>query len=413
MKKGQLIPIVFIVFVVFIVAIGFILFNIFYGKEYEEKVFEIRTLDLIRNLIEDLRNYLKLSLTYSSQQALRENAGSGGSIGAGAWICNGPNPLPPDLSKKCLEKYTNYYLNIYLGNFTTALPLKIIAKNFESVSYGVDLNKVLQPSPFDEGNFWVNSSKIDVIVSSKDKQLVEQMNITEFVTKNRFWYMLRIFTEWTNEDPLSDCICANIGCACGSTSEMESCSIKCMKAAESCSNIALIKLQKKFDQYVKCEKAIGCCRQGKGDDCQKPRPFPCEGWPGCSLKCEHSCTESTFRISYSQQEYKEISQLSSPFQIQSYQLSGGLKFSSSLNCKAEYWYEARFGASFSFTCRDYKYYVSSPKGPQPLTFSVLAFASFRDRDACYSLVDCYCPPNVQSCDECKPTGLSCESCKPA
>jgi hypothetical protein len=260
-----------------------------------------------------------------------------------------------------------------------------MAKNFEWIDYGIDLNKVLQKtSPFDEGNFWVNSSKIDVIVSGKNRRLVEQMNITEFVTKNRFWYMFRIFTEWANEDPLSNCICANIGCACGSIFPVEGCSSGCMWVAESCSNIALIKLQKKFDQYVKCEKAIGCCRQGKGAPCQIPIPSPCEEWGGCSLKCEHSCTEPMLRTSHSQQEYKEINQSASSFQIKSYQFGEELEFSTSLRCPGSifYWYEARFGTSVSFTCKDYKYYVPSPKGPQPLTFSVLAVASFRDRDAC-------------------------------
>jgi hypothetical protein len=421
MKKGQLIPFVFIILTAFLVTVAFILFNLFYGRKYEEKIFGLRTLDVMRNLIEDLRNYLKLSLTYSSHQALREHAEAGGLRGAGAWICNRPNPPPPDLSKRCLENYTKYYLNIYLEKFNTTLPLKIDLKKFEFVNYSVDPNEVLQvPSPFDEGNFSVNSSRINVTVFTKDKQIMEYISITEFITKNRFWYMFRVFTEWAKEDPLSNCICGFVGCACSSLSEKESCSPACHKAAEFCANIALESLKKKFDHYVNCTTElpkVTCCNQGVGGYCQQYECFKCElGWDGCALNCEHKCEEQPSQTSYAQKN-KEVDTSIQYSSIQSYQLPlplpDGSKPPSGLTCKARKWREARLGASFSFSCIDDKYYIPSSAGPQPLKFTVTAFASFIDRDACKSFVDCFCPPNAMSCDKCQPIEPACTPCEPS
>jgi hypothetical protein len=85
-----------------------------------------------------------------------------------------------------------------------------------------------------------------------------------------------------------------------------------------------------------------------------------------------------------------------------------------LVCRAYYWHEARFSSAHIFTCKDYKYYISSPKGPKPLTFSVSVYAYFRDQDACKSLVECDCTlPNgrrASSCDECRPIGPACMKC---
>ena len=92
--KSQIIPISFLLLSVGLIIIGFIFYNVFYGKKYEQGILEIKILDAARNVIENAKNYLKLSLVYSSLQAMREQAASGGSVGAGPWICNGPTPLP-------------------------------------------------------------------------------------------------------------------------------------------------------------------------------------------------------------------------------------------------------------------------------------------------------------------------------
>ena len=126
--KGQLIPLVFLILAVSGVITGYVLFNTFYGTKYEKELFNIRVLNIGSDVIEAFKAYLGLSLTYSSQQALRESACFGGLISEQpwAWICNSPNPLPVEKSKECSEKFIKYYLNVYASNFSIILPLSLI-----------------------------------------------------------------------------------------------------------------------------------------------------------------------------------------------------------------------------------------------------------------------------------------------
>lgn len=394
--KSQIIPISFFLLSVSLILIGFIFFNVFYGKKYEEKIVKIRMLDATKNVMENAKNYLKLSLLYSSLQAMRELASSGGSSGSAPWICNGPNPLPFNISKGCLENYTQYYLTIYITKFNTTLPIKIYLTNFSDVIYQLKEADVIK-SLHDEGNFSIDAINAKISISGDEIKVYEEFNASEFITKNRFWYMFRIFTEWANEDPFSSCICAHLDCACSSSSGEEYCS-SCLQAAERCAEFSLQLLQKKFDEYVVCEKANICCMQGVGNECLNQTD--CISWKNkCSKSCEHTCVqprsakiesrEGSISHSLSSQNKRELTQNSQ---------SDNCKI---FNCKTYYWYEARFSAAYSFTCRDYKYFISSPKGPKPLTFSVLAYAYLKDQDRCKTLVKCECPESATKCEECK------------
>jgi|GEM_PF-2265082 len=400
--KSQIIPISFLLLSVGLIIIGFIFYNVFYGKKYEQGILEIKILDVARNVIENAKNYLKLSLVYSSLQAIREQASSGGSVGAGPWICNGPNPLPVEISKGCLENYTKYYLTIYGSKFNTTIPLNVYLKDFSSLIYQIEEAGVLN-GLYDEGNFTVNASDARISVTKEAFRVSEEFNVSELVTKNRFWYMFRIFTEWANEDPFSPCICANLGCACSSSSGEEVCS-SCLQAAENCAEYALKALQSKFDEYVKCEKENICCMQGIGPACLEPTD--CIPWSNrCSKSCEHACI-IPYSTSYS--SYSPFYTLPSfPTKKISFQASDQQTVCKEYDCKAYYWHEARFSAAYIFTCKDYKYYISSPKGPKPLTFSVSVYAYFRDQDRCKELVECECPSSATKCEECTPKCTKC------
>ena len=404
--KSQIIPIFFVILVASLILTGFLFYNLFYGTRTEEEIFKVKTLDAARNLIENLKNYLKSSLIYSSIQAIRENARSGGAIGAGPWICNGANPLPAEKSKECLEKYTKYYLSIYGSKFNTTLPLKTSLKDFSSLIYDVDTSKIFD-GKYDEGNFFVNASNAQLSVFSESLSISENFDISEYVTKNRYWYMFRIFTEFANEDPLSSCICSNIECACSSSSSEESCS-SCLAASEACGEYALKILQSKFDNYVKCEKENICCQQGIGPPCLPPSD--CLSWSNrCSKNCEHECIEP--QAAQAAQKYESYSS-SQTFPLKKLYFQDQVKEE---DCNALYWKEARFSSAFIFTCKDYKYYVSSPKGPQPLTFSITAYVFLRDQDACKTIVPCNCTledgSKAKKCEECKPLGNACTECK--
>ena len=402
--KSQLIPISFLLLSVGLIVIGFIFYNVFYGKKYEEKILEIRVLDAARNVIENAKNYLKLSLVYSSLQAMREQASSGGSVGAAPWICNGPNPLPIEVSKICLQNYTKYYLTIYGSKFNTTLPLNVYLKDFSSLIYQIEESEVLN-GMYDEGNFTIEANDARISVTRDNLRVSEEFNISELVTKNRFWYMFRIFTEWAKEDPFSPCICAYLRCACSSSSGEEVCS-SCQRFADACAEYALKVLQNKFDEYVKCEKANICCMQGVGPSCLEPTD--CIPWSNrCSRNCEHNCTLPPSSISSYSSHLQNSTSLFLPTKRIYLQTTNQQTECKIFDCKTYYWYEARFSAAYIFTCKDFKYYISSPKGPKPLTFSVSVYAYLRDQDRCKALVPCECPQSATKCEECIPKCTPC------
>lgn len=405
-KKGQLIPFVFIVLVAGLALIGYVFYNLFYGRKYEVKVFRVRIIDTIRSLIEDFKKYLGLSLTYSSHQALREHGCVGGTIEVEdnevvvtEWIANIPCKVPVDLSRDCLGLYTKYYLNIYSALFNTTLPIELSKTNFTKCVYDMEESGVLS-GKYDEGNFFVNCTGAGIVTSTEKIQEYEKININDFLSRNRYWYMFRIFHEWANFNVYSPCICSKVGCACGSFSGEHACLSQCSNEAEECAEMALRDLQRRFDKYVKCEKRRICCVQGRGPPCLPPSS--CLDWrtPSCSKLCEHECYEPPPPEKICPLNPHMIFQ-NKPAAEESENLNFyTLKFSSSLECYSDYWYEARLAAAYEFKCTDYKYYVPSRKGPVPLVFAVSAYAFWRDQDACRTTLKCDCPEDAASCAEC-------------
>jgi len=386
--KGQLIPFVFMILLVATVMIGYIFYNTYYGTNYQFQIYHTRVIDAVRNIIEDFKDYLKLSLTYSSHQALREHACSSGLIGAVEWICNGPNPVEVEDSRSCLEAYTKYYLNVYTALFNTSLPVRISEINSTKIVYDMSRDDVFS-GKCDEGNFWVNSSGAKIAISGTNINEFENVDMNDFITKDRYWYMFRIFYEWAKADVYSPCICSKVWCACSSSSSGEEvCGDDCANKAEDCAEKALNDLQRRFDENVKCEKIKGCCAQGVGPPCGSP--CGCQGWENqiCISPCKHECREppptgdicpagstgySSLKVEYSSNPYLK-------------KFSNKILFS-----PEECWchYEARLAAGYMFKCTDFKYNIPSEKGPVPLIFKAGAIAFWRDPCRCCG--SCPCP----------------------
>ncbi|MCK4429063.1 MAG: hypothetical protein KAU95_01710, partial [Candidatus Aenigmarchaeota archaeon] len=175
--RAQVIPFVFLVLLVGGTILGYIFYNSFYGTSYEGSISERYTIDVLRNELERAKGYLKQSLIYSSHQSLREHACLSGQVGAMEWICNEPNTYSPDDSKGCLEKYTLYYENNYLNNYSIlGLPITFTKKNFSSCVYGVDESGVFS-GKYDEGDFWVNITGAALAVSGGSAAASEDVNL--------------------------------------------------------------------------------------------------------------------------------------------------------------------------------------------------------------------------------------------
>lgn len=396
MMKGQLLPFVFLVFLVSAVIIGYIFFNWYYGTRYKIQTLHISVIDVVGNVVQSLKNYLKLSLSYSDLQALREHACSGGTVGATSWIVNGPNPVSVQQSKECLGKYALYYFNIYLDLFNTSLPVNITKSNFINTIYDINETGVFSGN-YDEGNFWVNSSGAIVLVSGVNRNIssMENLNYSDFVTKNRYWYMFRNFYEWAKDDVYSPCICSIISCSCGSGSGEEVCS-SCSDQVGQCAAKALDDLQKRFDNDVTCRKDSLCCQQGVGPSCLPPSG--CIAWEdtSCKSSSNHECIDpSTGHNPCPIKAPSSISTSSYSSLFPPQKSFSAIYFSPACSC--DYWREGRLSAGYKYTCQDFKYYVPSDKGPVPLTFSVTAYAFLKDQDVCRSTESCDCSSGSGNC----------------
>ncbi len=390
--KGQLIAFVFIILAVAGVITGYVFYNIFYGSQHQTQTFKVHTIDAVRNLIESFKNYLHLSLTYSSNQALREHAQSGALMPAGDWICNGPNPVEVEDSRECLEKHTTYYLNVYSDLFNTSLPVNFNKDYFSGCEYGVDESGVLD-GEYDEGYFWSNCSGSKVSVSDKNINEYEEITTNDYITKNRYWYMFRIYDEWARADVYSKCVCGCcVGCAgCDCTLD--------------CARRAYEDLVSRFDDDVICYEPEDweCCDHEYGPISCQPRS-ECLDWEDTDCKCAgHDCTEPPplETASFSSNSKLENNLWYVIRKNGEDTLSNSSIYLQNLNCNCDYWVENRLAATYLFTCQDHKYYVPSDEGPVPLTFNALATAKWRCPDTCHNTATCTCPGGAETCDECE------------
>lgn len=396
-KKGIVIPFAFIALLIASLIIGWVLFNVYYGSRYESQVFEQSKIDTMRGEVEKAKGYFKQSLVYSSHQSLREHGCSGGLVGAGPWICNGPKVPSVSNSKECLEKYSKYYLNVYFGNYSIPeLPVSLTKKNFSSLDYGVEPREVLTPPStydkyYDEGYLWVNATGAKLSLSSKQILETETVNVNTFLTKNRYWYLFRKFYEWASDDVYSPCVCKNADCACESNSKEEKCSSLCKEKSKKCGKKALEDLQKRFNKsIVKCHvtKPNECCAQGIGPISCSPKK-KCKPWKNsiCISNCNHECKDppqpgdicsGSTSTSYSQLAAGITSDGLAENSYSTYE-NGDNENEDKEKC----WVEARFATSHTFTCVDNKYRVPTENGPEPMRFKVSAFAFWKSPDRCY------------------------------
>ena len=401
--KGQLMPLVFFVLVIFGVIVGYVFFNTFYGTKYERELFDVRVLSLIDNVIQAFKGYLSVSLDYSNQQALRESACLGGliSVQPWAWICYGKyNPLLPEVSIACQEVFTQYYLNVYANNFSVQLPLASTINNYTTTNIEVNPSQVYTGT-YDEANFWVRSYDSSVTMTGKTEQSQENLSTSDFITRNRFWYMFRIYDDWARENYYGKCLC-------GATKGCGDCVDK-----EKCADEALKRLQQRFDEFVTCrrDKSTSCCIQDEGPPCGESTS--CQVWDAmCHARCDDPCLEPpldysacipsgiVFTAGFG--ENTPQNSVSKP---------GVISFSSHLDgCYSIIWNEWRLAGQDVYTCKDSKYFVPSPKGPIPLEFRGIAHGTwFVEHPNCERKVRCDCPSDVTDCSQCRRTG--CTPCK--
>lgn len=377
--KAQLMPFIILALVAAVTLLGFFVFNTIYGKGFERSMEGIKKIDVAENVIQNLKAYSQLSLAYSSQEAFRESACNGGIISdqPWVWICWGPNILPVEDIKQCAGKFSKYFLNIYLDNFTVELPLEVYKKGVDECSVEVNESDVWK-GKYDEGNFWIKCSNVSISVRGKDISATDVFNASYFIVNNRFWYLYRKVAEWAKESDYASCICkATVSC------------YDCYQA-EVCAEDALKKLEEKFkdDKNVKCEweKDSSCCNTETGDMCQEPKE--CLPWnKNCVINCRPQCIAETTDLLGSCIPQNLVAYASKDINSRKKYNYETLYFSPEKVCKI--WYEHKLERKDVFVCTDHKYYVPSASGPVPLKFTIVAEAGFRvPHPVCEQLAPC-------------------------
>ncbi len=356
--KSQIYQILSIIFGVIILTLSYFLIFLNFSKKVES-VLEERKVDIINNVRLAISSYLNLALYYSASQNLRSESH--------AWIHNGFNPLEFNYLKSCKENLTKFYLNVYASKFYIELPLNINISKIENCFWDLTEQDVFS-GKHDEGYFYVNCSNTTIKIYTNDTMLIDEIQIKEFISNNRYWYLYRKIYEWAQEngDKFAQCVCSKVA------------------SCQDCTNIKdcysglLDSLKEKFkdDKYVECrEQSEPCCYHEFGEPCEEGKM--CIGWTKkrCYFPKEWKCPLLS-NIQYSLENKKQI------FSETLYQSQKTDK------CYAYYWYENRMETSSVYVCEDRKYYESSPKGPDKVVFAISIWSGWRFPEACKEKKEC-------------------------
>lgn len=373
--KFQVLQISFIIFSIFflILTYFFLATNFF---KVSEKILTERKIDIFENLNNIILAYSKLSLYYATTLNLREESHS--------WIHNGFNPLDFNYLKECKENVTRYFLNSYLSKFQVFLPVEIKISRTDKCFWNITERDVFD-GKHDEGHFYTNCSEIQIIIYTNETISRDVAEIKNYISNNRYWYLYRKIYEWAKEngDKFANCVCYLVS-SCANCKQIEKCYEGLFEA-----------LKEKFieDKYVRCKEITSepCCYQEFGEPCIDIKA--CIGWTKniCYLSKDYECPKIDDNIQMVQVIKKVASSNSNLFVY--------------LTCK---WLENRMETNKIYECEDYKYYESTPSGPDKIVFRIGVFAGFRNYKACIKFVKCFYSGNNAICKNCE--NNECESC---
>lgn len=382
MFKLQLTQVSFIIFVLLLLLLSYFLLTSRFFK-YSQQTFETRLIDIFENLKNIVNSYAKLSLYYSTTQNFRSESWP--------WIWNGFNPLDFNWLKECKESLTTYFYNAYLQKFNTNLPVNIIIEKSDKC-YFPDLKEFdVFSGKNDEGNFTVVCNNSEIKISINTTTLYSFINSSNFITNNRYWYLYRKFYEWARENSeiFTSCVC-NLVSACSDCSSIE----KCYK-------ILLENLKQKFkdDKYINCyTDPSPCCTYERGEACKREQKF-CYYWEkDCYVPNKIECG-ATINLYLKERNEEKFSE--SETKVLS---------NSEISAVACIWEENRIETRRVYTCEDYKYFESSPSGPDKIVFVSIVYAGFRNPRGCVEQINCACDESDASCEDCNPLNDFCKKC---
>ncbi|MGC8812685.1 MAG: hypothetical protein ACP5O8_03840 [Candidatus Aenigmatarchaeota archaeon] len=377
-----------LIILVVIVAIGILslLYFIFISVEFRESI--IKSFEYFKSSIylDYIKFFERISLHFSVHSGVNEVAKRGGISQTGenyprSWICNEVDIPSIEEVRFFLSNETMHFLNFYIKNFNQSDILRVNLSEVSCVDFKVSQQEV-ETGKFDE-SFEALAFGNNISIALGEENITSSGDLTEKISLLRFWYMYRKFSEWAKTygpvyiqhmcgDLSKICYCKGGG-GCGNCPEFLSAVIEMAK--EEVNN-----LEKTFsDPYVKCYYNISCCVYRKSD-------CPPEQYQGCKEWEEAPFCKDCVKVPFS----KPCASLQ--------ECSG----------TCAYFAEVKGAVKVTFGCNDTKYYVSTPKGPQQLTFKVDVTTYLRKID-CYKTEFCrYIPTGLKKeCVEIPPGSGKC------
>ncbi|MEM5801183.1 MAG: hypothetical protein QW350_02230 [Candidatus Aenigmatarchaeota archaeon] len=406
---------IIIVGIISVVAILWIF--IIYKQANDTKLF-LKNIKIskIQEYLEMFKGYSKNSLILSVHKSTIQIAQKGGNTKSiRSWICTEPVYPKVNEMRYFLSDSTKKIYNPYLLKANKSKQMEditIIIDPSTCIDYDVKDSNVMDRKNDEKFNVGAYGSHIYI---NYDFDSANSTNsIYEEIEKDRFWYMYRIFREWSEENTLKKYICRDcmkLICKCDTPGKCGETCIELDKCINASLDKALNDLKTKFDKYVSCNYNRNCCYQEKqscGDviGCKSwddpPECNKCNLEPSGNLCINGELKFSPIKKSYYYKEY-EILKMSNPTDEED----------ECSDKKVEMWNTVKATTEAVFSCIDKKYVLSSPE--KYIKFNVHVRMSLQSRQ-CYSQGDCTCEwsckidPTTGKCED--GSEPKCQKCVP-
>ncbi|MEM5867664.1 MAG: hypothetical protein QXG39_07075 [Candidatus Aenigmatarchaeota archaeon] len=350
-----------------IVAIGIfsLIYFLFSSAELKESLVESLKYLKLSAYLDYMKFFYRISLHFSTHLSVNEVAKRGGISQTGenyprSWICNQVDVPTVEEVRFFLSNETIAFLNNYIKNFNQSEILRINLSEVSCIDFKVSSQEV-KTGKNDE-NFEAVLIGSNILISLGDENVTSLGDLTERISFLRFWYMYRKFAEWTeNYGPqyvLEMCKALSKICMCEGRGECRNCP-EYFSEVKNVLSKSLRNLETTFsDPYVSCEYNVSCCVYEK-------KHCPNIIYEGCEEWREAPFCKDCVKLPYSKPCL-------------------GLQECSG---SCAYYAEVKGAVKAVVSCKDTKYFVSTPNGPKELEFKV-DITTYLKKIDCYTTKSC-------------------------